>query len=142
MITPLAWLGRTVAGPLLGSKLFWEVMLVVGLVIGVYAWTVHEQDLGAYREQAKQQAAQLIEDQRMLAAQSMRLSVAKAAQARSDSELRRYEYAKLHDKQTMDWRAQCGALPLPCELRAYLGGVQANCPGQSGSPDSTAAPSK
>jgi len=137
VITPLAWLGRTVAGPLLGSKLFWEVMLVVGLVIGVYAWRVHEQNLGAYREQAKQQAAQLVQDQHMLAAQSMRLSVAKAAQARSESELRRYQNAKLHDKATVDWLAVCGSRPLPLSVRDYVTGVQAVDPAKPDGADST-----
>ena len=138
MITPLAWLGRTVAGPLLGSKLFWEVMLVVGLLVGVYAWRVHEQDLGAYREQAKQQAAQLIQDQRMIAAQSMRLSVAKAAQARSESELRRYQNAKLHDQPTIDWMSACGHRALPVSVRDYILGVQTVDPAKSDRADKTA----
>lgn len=117
---------------LLGNRWIQYGLLAVGLVILYFSWTVHEQNLGAFREQAKQQAAQMLQDQKMIAAQSNRLAVAKAAQVKADNELRRYQYAKLHDPDTADWLDTCGRRPLPGRVREYITGVQA----ASGKPDS------
>ena len=125
MITPLAWLGRTTLGPLLGSKVFWEIILTLVLILMAWRYTVHQQELGATREQAKQQAVQMAAQAAQAAitqkALSDRLEAAKAAQASSAAETRRYQEAMNHDKATQDWRAMCGVRPLPLSIKEYIG---------------------
>ena len=125
MITPLAFAGGWV-GKLLGSKVFWEIMLFIVLVAGVYAWMIHEQNLGAAREQVKQQAAQ-IEQERAVAAKTVaaltqRAAVAESARNAAEAAQRRFQEAMSHDKATIDWRAVCGARALPCRVREYIEG--------------------
>lgn len=108
---------------MLGNRFVKIGLLIVALIIGYGAWSYHMQKVGALGEQAKQQAAQVIQDKITMEALSQRLASAKVAQARSQAESRRYQEALHNDPETIDWSAACGSRMLPARLREYIEGT-------------------
>lgn len=93
---------------ILRSRYTWIAAAVLLAVFVVYRFAIHEQEKGAARVQAVAAAKQAAQAKITMKGLSDRLVVAKAAQARSQAEVRGYQHAQKTDQAVIDYRTRCG----------------------------------